>query len=335
MDEDCIRLTSYFRERQREEGRPLADALTGLYASREVAASIVMRGTEGSSAAIAVSPRPDVETLLGQAVELARPGLLTIEQARLLTGDIEPVRLGEEPGEATMLTVHFDRQNRVYQVPAFEVVCELLYRRGIAGATVLPGVDGTLRGRRQHPQHPHQFLRHAAGAPLMVIAVGSGNEIGMILPELGTLFRHPVMTVEKVQVCQRDGQLVSRPQVLPADEPAGMAARLKLTVYTSEATRHDGQPVHRAIVRQLGTAGIESVTTVRGIWGFHADHAPHDGHFPHRGRHVPVVTTVTGTPERISAAFDAVGVLTAERGLVTVQTVLAVQAAADSAQRSC
>jgi PII-like signaling protein len=331
VDEDCIRLTSYFRERQRADGRPLADALTGLYASREVAASIVLRGTEGSSAAVAVSPRPDIEALLGQVVELSGPGPVTIEQARLLTGDIDPVWLGEEPGGATMLTVHFGRQDYVYQVPAFEAVCELLYRRGIAGATVLPGIDGTIRGRRQHPQ----FLRHDAGAPLMVIAVGSGNEIAMVLPELGTLFRHPVMTVEKVQVCIRDGQLVSRPQALPAGEPGGTAARLKLSVYTSEAARHEGQPVHRAAGRQLGLAGVESVTTVHGIWGFRADHAPHGDHFPHRGRHVPVVTTVTGTPERIAAAFDAVAALTAERGLVTVQTALAVQPAADSAQRPC
>lgn len=331
MDEDCIRLTSYFRERQRADGRPLADALTGLYASREVAASIVLRGTEGSSAAVAVSPPPDIEALLGQVAELAGPGPVTIEQARLLTGDIVSVRLGEEPGEAAMLTIHCGRQDRVYQVPAFEAVCELLCRRGIAGATVLPGIDGTIRGQRQHPQ----FLRNDTGVPLMVLSVGSGNEIGMVLPELGTLFRHPVMTVDKVQVCIRDGQFVSRPQVLPAGEPGGTAARLKLTVYTSEAARHDGQPLHRAVGRQLGLAGVESVTTVHGIWGFHADHAPHGGHFPHRGRHVPVVTTATGTPERISAAFDAVAALTAERGLVTAQTALAVQPAAGSAQRPC
>ena len=330
MDEDCIRLTSYFRDRQRADGKPLADALTGLYASREVAASIVLRGTEGSSAAIAVSPRPDIEALTGQVAELSGPGLVTVEQARLLTGDIEPAWLGE----ATMLTVHLGRQDSVYQVPAFETVCELLYRRGIAGATVLPGIDGSLQGRRQHAQHP-QFLRHDTGTPLMITAVGSGNEIGMILPELGALFRHPVMTVEKVQVCMRDGQFVSGPQVLPAGEPGGTAARLKLTVYTSEAARHEGQPVHRAVARQLGLAGAGSVTTVHGIWGFHADHAPHGDHFPHRVRHVPVVTMVTGTPEQISAAFDAVAALTAERGLVTVQTALAVQPAGDSAQRSC
>jgi PII-like signaling protein len=325
VDEDCVKLTSYFRERQRADGRPLAGALTDLYAERKVTVSIVLRGTEGSATAIAVSPWPDIEALLSQAVKLTGPGLVTIEQARLLTGDIDPVWLGEEPGEATRLTVHFGRQDRVYQVPAFEAVCELLYRRGIAGATVLPGIDGTIRGRRQRPR----LLRHDADAPLMVIVVGSGDEIGMVLPELGALFRHPVMTVEKVRVRKRDGQFISRPPVLPAGEPGRMAARLKLTAYTSEAARHDGQPLHRAIVRQLGPTGMESVTTVRGIWGFHADHVPHGDHFPRRGRHVPAVTTATGTPEQISAAFDAVGALTAERGLVTVQTVLATRPAAE------
>jgi PII-like signaling protein len=321
VDEDCLRLTSYFRERQRTDGRSPGDALTGLYAGTQVAASIVLRGTKDSSAAVAVSSRPDIEALLSRAVELSGEGLVTIEQMRLLTGDIDPLRLREEPGEATRLTIHFGRQDRVYQVPAFEVVCELLYRRGIAGATVLPGIDGTIRGRRQHP---HLF-HHAGDTPLMVIAVGPGEQIATVLPELSTLFRHPVMTLEKVQVRQRDGQLISSPLVLPVNEPGGMAARLQLMVYTSEAARHDGQPVHRAIARQLGAAGFENVTTVHGIWGFHADHAPHGDHFPHRNRHLPAVTTVTGTPERISAAFDAVGTLTAGRGLVIVQTVLAVE----------
>jgi PII-like signaling protein len=152
----------------------------------------------------------------------------------------------------------------------------------------------------------------------------------MVLPELGMLFRHPVMTVEKVRICKRDGKLISRPQVRPATgELAGMAARLKLTVYTSGAARHDAQPVHRVIVRQLRLAGISGAITVRGMWGFRADHEPHGGHFPHLGRHVPAVTTVIDAPERIAAAFDVIDALTDQRGLVTTETVLAAEPADD------
>ena len=72
-------------------------------------------------------------------------------------------------------------------------------------------------------------------------------------------------------------------------------------VYTSEAIRHQGQPVHRAIVRRLRSAGISGATTLRGIWGFHGDHAPHGDRLLQLGRHVPAVTIVVDTPERIAA----------------------------------
>lgn len=345
MDEDCISLTSYFRERQRADGMPVARALLGLYSREEVAASILLRGVEGFGrerqlradrslplaeapplTATAVGTRPGVDAVLGQTLLLTRPRLVTVEQGRLLTGDIAPVWVGEDPGEATKLTVYLGRQDRVYQIPAFEAVCELLFRRGISGATVLSGVDGTARGRRRRAQ----FLRLDADVPLMVIAVGRGDRIAVVLPELGMLFRHPVMTVEKVRICKRDGQLISRPQVRPATgELAEMAARLKLTIYSSEAARHDGQPVHHAIVRQLRLAGISGATTLRGMWGFRADRAPHGGHFPRPGRHVPAVTTVIDTPERIAAAFDVIDELTDRRGLVTTGNVLAAEPTAD------
>ena len=53
--------------------------------------------------------------------------------------------------EATKLTVYLGRQERVYRVPAFIAVCDLLHRRGIAGATALLGVDGTAHGAGNEP----------------------------------------------------------------------------------------------------------------------------------------------------------------------------------------
>ncbi len=84
-----------------------------------------------------------------------------------------------------------------------------------------------------------------------------------------------------------------------------------------EAARHNGEPIHRTIVRQLRSASINGATTERGVWGFHGDHAPHGDRFLPAGRHVPAVTIVIDMPKRISAAFDIVDQLTSERGLVT------------------
>jgi PII-like signaling protein len=96
-------------------------------------------------------------------------------------------------------------------------------------------------------------------------------------------------------------------------------------VYTSEAALHDGQPVHRAIVRRLRAAGISGATTQRGMWGFHGDHPPHGDRLLQLGRHVPAVTIVIDTPERIQTAFDLIDDLTAEHGLVTCETVPAIR----------
>ena len=344
MDEDATILTSYFRERHRA-GYP-GGALIDLYGRRSVATSVLLRGIEGYGpgqpvgadrslplpehsplTAIAVDTGPRIDAVLDEVAGLAQPQLITLERARLLSDEIEPLWLGESPADATRLTIYCGHADRVYQVPAFEAACELLYRRGVAGATVLSGVDGTARGRRQRAQ----FLRHGADTPLMVVAVGSGERIGMVLPELGGLFRHPFMTVANVRLCKRDGQFISRPETLSgaaaAAEASGMAPQLKLTVYSSEAARHDGQPAHRAIISRLRSAGVSGATAQRGTWGFHGEHAPHGDHFPRHDRHVPVVTTVIDRAERIGVAFDVIDALTPGRGLVTAETVLTPQPA--------
>jgi PII-like signaling protein len=341
VDEDAAVLTSYFRDRHGAGAKFLGGALVDGDRRPPVAAGILVRGIEGYGpgrswpgsehvsplsddpplTAVAVDTRPRIEALLDEVAELTQAPLITLERARLLSGEIEPLRLGESATEATRLTIYCSHADRVYQVPAFEAACELLYRRGIAGATVLSGTDGIAGG--PWPRVP--FPRHG-DAPLMVVAVSSGERIGMVLPELGGLFRHPLMTVTTVRACLRDGQFINRPETLPDEDaaavPAGMASRVKLTVYTSEAARHDGQPVHRAIVHRLRSTGVSGATSVRGIWGFHGDHAPHGDHFRRHGHHVPVVTTVVDAPERIAAAFDVIAAFGPRLSLVTAQAVL-------------
>ena len=99
---------------------------------------------------------------------------------------------------------------------------------------------------------------------MMVVAVGPGHRIGMVLPELGGLLRHPLMTLEQVRVCKRDGQLINVPELAAEADDHGFPLWQKLTVCTSEAARHEGQPIHRAIVRRLRSAGISGATTYRG-----------------------------------------------------------------------
>lgn len=346
MNADCLKLTSYFGERQRTGNGFVADALLDLYGRHEVATSVLMRGTEGFGArqhrrtdrsltlsedlplvAVAVDARSRIEALLGEAVRLTRSGLVTLERARMLTGDLGPLPLRDDLNETTKLTIYLGRQERVYRVPAFIAVCDLLHRRGIAGATALIGVDGTAHGQRQRAA----FFGRNAETPMMVISVGSGEQISRVLPELGGLLRRPLLTLERIRICKRDGERFATPAAMPGTDETGMALWHKLMVYTSEAAQCEGQPIHRAIVRRLRAAGIAGATTVRGVWGFHGDHAPHGDRLFQLGRRVPAVTIVVDTPERIATAFNVIDELTAQQGLVTSETVPAMRAAAAAA----
>jgi PII-like signaling protein len=340
VNEDAVKLTSYFGERHRAAGRFAAAALLDLYGKHEVAASILLRGTEGFGArqrlrtdrsltlsedlpliAVAVDTRRRLEPLAATAARLCGTGLVTLERARLLSGDIPAVSLHEDVHEETKLTVYLGRQERVYRVPAFVAVCDLLHRRGIAGATALLGVDGTAHGQRERAV----FFSRNAGTPMMIVAVGSGPRIARVLPELGRLLTRPLLTLERVRICKRDGELLCPPSSLPAADDSGLPLWHKLMVYTSEAALHDGQPVHRAIVRRLRAAGIAGATTQRGMWGFHGDHPPHGDRLLQLGRHVPAVTVVIDSAERIGAAFAVIDELTAAQGLVTSEVVPAMR----------
>ena len=58
---------------------------------------------------------------------------------------------------------------------------------------------------------------------MMVIAVGAGEQIAAALPELGGLLHEPLMTLERVRVCKRDGELLATRTSCPA--PTSAASR--------------------------------------------------------------------------------------------------------------
>ena len=345
MDEDCLKLTAYFGERQRVGGRFLAEIMLGLYEQRRVATSIVLRGIAGFGsrhhfrtdqslslsedppiAVVAVDTRPVIEGLFESVLAVDKSGLISLERARLLHDDIHSIKLSDEYHEATKLTIYVGRKERVYGVPAYLAVCDLLYRRQLAGASVFMGVDGTVRGNRERAR----FFDRNTDVPMMIIAVGSGQRIGRVLPELGALLKRPLVTVERVRVCKRDGELLERPHALPRTDGHGLALWQKLMVYSSESARADGMPIHRALIQRLRQdKSSQGATVLRGIWGFHGDHAPHGDKFFSLTRNVPVVTIIVDTPHNIAASFDIVDEITGEQGLVTSEMVPALAADGD------
>jgi PII-like signaling protein len=344
MNNDCLKLTTYFGERDRADGGFLADALTEIYARLELQASLTIRGVEGFGiehhlrtdrlltlsedlplVSLAVDSRPRIEAALVELERLRFDGLVTLERARMLTGRIDPVELHDP----TKLTVYVGRQERVAGRPAFEAVVELLHARGVAGATVLLGVDGTAHGVRQRAR----FFSGNAQVPLMVIAVGDGESIATAVSELGAMLARPLITLERVRVCKRDGRRLSAPTHVPDADSSGLGIWQKLMVHAGEHARHQGHPLHHQLVRALRGAGAAGATSLRGIWGYHGDHQPHGDSFWQLQRHVPIVTVIVDTPERTREWFTIVDEVTDEAGLVTSEIVPAFRAVRPGVKR--
>ena len=332
MSDEYLKLTVYFAERLRSGDRFLADALLDLYEESTVATSVVLRGiasfgphhvlrsdqslssSEDSPIAIAAVDRADkIASLADHAVAATTRGLVTLERARMLVGsDAAP------SSDVVKLTVYIGRQDRVSGQPASHAVCDALHRHGFAGASVFLGVDGTKHGHRRRAR----FFSRNVDIPIMIIAIGTADQATAAIPELETMLRQPLLTLERVQLCKRDGQVVARPAALPATDATGRALWQKLMVYTSEATLHDGVPIHRAIVQRLfDSEAARGATVLRGIWGFHGDHKPHGDKLIQLTRQVPVTTIVVDSPDRIAASFDIIHDVTDQHGLITSELV--------------
>ena len=156
----------------------------------------------------------------------------------------------------------------------------------------------------------------------LVIAVGDAEPIAAALAELD----EPLCTLERVRICKRDGVRLGEPEPVATSDPSGLGVWQKLMVYCGEQSRHDGRPLYAELVRALRGAGAAGATCLRGVWGYHGDHAPHGDSLWQLRRRVPVVAVIVDTPDRIRAWFDIVDALTTQTGLVTSEQVPALRA---------
>ncbi len=350
MSGESVKLTAYLGERDRADGRLLADELLAIYERHGVRTSAVFRGAEGFGRlhdlrserllslsedlpviATALDTRERIEALLDDVLAVKQQrGLMTLERARLLApeaaaADMSAPRLGKggaDEGEGRKLTIEVGRGERVGARAAFVAICELLQARGIAGASVLLSVDGLREGRRTRAR----FFSRNGDVPVSIVAVGSRAAIEDVAPEIGRLVRRPSMTLERVRICKRDGELLAAPHELAGSDAHGRALWQKLTVYSSHDASCDGRPLHLEIVHRLRAGDAAGVTCVNGVWGYHGAHAPHGDRLLQLRRHVPVLTIAVDSPQKTARSFALIDELTREHGLVTSEVVPAMQA---------
>jgi PII-like signaling protein len=341
MATEALKLSVYFGERDRSGGRLLADVVLDLFARQRVQESLLVRGIEGFASkhrllsdrtltlsedlpmlAVALDAPARIRAVAEQVRDVSRHGLITLERAQLLdAGDEGDAQHHGDAGggdgeQALELTIHLGRHGRGRGARAYQSAVECLHRHGLACATVQLGLDGTAGGERRRAG----FLARNAAVPIAITSVGERSALVGALPELASTLEHPTISLERVQVCKREGVLLAAPEPPPVNMPAD-ACWQKLVVYAGERSRCGRQPLHDALVRRLRRAGAAGGTALRGLWGFEGGRTPYGERFWSLARDVPVQVVLLDTPANMRRWFAIVEEVTAQTGLVTSELV--------------
>lgn len=81
--------------------------------------------------------------------------------------------------------------------PLHEAIVHLLRERGLAGATVLRGIEGF--GAKQHI-HTTRILSLSNDLPIIIEAVDAADRIRAVLPELDAMVAGGLITLQQVEI---------------------------------------------------------------------------------------------------------------------------------------
>ena len=104
--------------------------------------------------------------------------------------------------DATKLAIYVGDADHYQHKPLYRAIVELLRAEGIAGATVLHGIEGYGPSRRIHTA---KILDLSQDLPVVIIAIDREEKIEAVFPKIEAMVRAGLITVERVRVA------VSRP----------------------------------------------------------------------------------------------------------------------------
>jgi uncharacterized protein len=109
-------------------------------------------------------------------------------------------------GEGKLLRIFIGESDRWHNKPLYEAIVELVRKEGLAGATVIRGIEGFGADSRLHTS---RILRLSEDLPVVVEIVDTEENIERVLPMLDPMVSEGMLTVERVHVIAYRGSAPS------------------------------------------------------------------------------------------------------------------------------
>lgn len=102
------------------------------------------------------------------------------------------------PGSRALLVrIYLGEADHWHGRPLYQAIVERLRERGIAGATVLRGVEGFGAASRLHTT---RLLRLSEDLPMLIEVVDEEDRLTAVLPEIDEMVGDGLITLERVEV---------------------------------------------------------------------------------------------------------------------------------------
>lgn len=100
-------------------------------------------------------------------------------------------------GPGLLARIYIGESDTWHGRPLYEAIVHLLRDRGLAGATVLRGIEGF--GAKQH-LHTTRILSLSSDLPVLIEVVDQEDRIRAVLPTIDGMVADGLITLEKVDV---------------------------------------------------------------------------------------------------------------------------------------
>jgi uncharacterized protein len=164
-------------------------------------------------------------------------------------------------GEGKLLRIFIGESDHTHGKPLYQAIVEKAREEGLAGATVLRGIEGF--GARSH-HHTARILRLSDDLPIIIEIVDTEESIERVLPMFDALIGDGLVTVERVQVMlYRAGERQQRPII--EDRLRMLAAEVGSSGYVTPEIEASIRAAHEygATERQIAEASHLPESEVR------------------------------------------------------------------------
>lgn len=100
-------------------------------------------------------------------------------------------------GKAKLLSIYVGEQDHFHHRPLYQVIVERLREKGLAGATVLRGIEGYGKSSRIHTA---SIIRLSEDLPIVIQVIDREERIRSFLPVIDELVKEGLVTVQDVDV---------------------------------------------------------------------------------------------------------------------------------------